>query len=535
MLRRFRQIFLAVSAAALLVAPFHSGELAFLAFFALVPYFFALDGKSPFEAFLFSLGFGALFFLALCYWLTLVTLVGYVLVSVYLALYFALFGWLVAYFLNPSDEIARTYFRQNMRALFFIPAFWVVLEYVRGFVFSGLPWALLGYGQWKNLVFIQIADLTGVYGVSFFVVFVNLALFKIVKEFLSKPRPSNPIDTESQPKYRLALVGTLAGAFAFVAFYGIFQIAAIESAKPIRTVRVSVVQGNIPQDQKWNTKIKNIIFQKYKRLTLMSALDKPDLIVWPETSFPGYLEDEPVMATHLRAVARQSLTEVLVGAPTFGNFEEGQGLKFYNSAIHYGRDGEEKKRYSKLHLVPFGEYVPFEVLIGFIRNFVEIGQFYPGTQKTIFETNLRSTGKGEKARFAVLICFEDIFPSLTRGFAKQVDFLVNITNDAWFGRTTAPYQHAQASVFRAVENRMPVIRSANTGLSCFISANGRILASVQDKGREIMVTGHRTYDIALTRGKSFYTRFGDIFAYLCFFLCYLAFRERTKHSSYSRL
>jgi apolipoprotein N-acyltransferase len=535
MLRHFRQIFLAASTATLLVAPFHWGELAFLAFFALVPYFFALDGKSPSEAFRFSMGTGALFFLALSYWLTLVTLPGYLLLSAYLAVYFALFGWLCAYFLNPSNEIARTYFRQNMRALFFIPAFWVVLEYLRGIVFSGLPWALLGYGQWKNLVFIQIADLTGVYGVSFFIVFVNLAIFKILKEFLAKPRPADPIDTESQPKYRLALVGTLAAAFAFIALYGIVRIASIESAKPLRTARLSVVQGNIPQDQKWNAKIKNIIFQKYKRLTLMSALDKPDLIVWPETSFPGYLEDEPVMATHLRAAVRQSQTDVLVGVPTIGGIEGGKGLRFYNSAVHYGRDGEEKKRYSKLHLVPFGEYVPLETLIGFIRNFVKIGRFHPGTEKTIFETSLRSAGKGEKARFAVLICFEDIFPSLTRSFAKEADFLVNVTNDAWFGRTTAPYQHAQASVLRAVENRMPVIRAANTGLSCFISASGRILATVQDKGREIMVTGHRTSDIELSSGKSFYTRFGDVFAYFCFFLCYLAFRERTKHSAYSRL
>src|SRR3989338_4149223 len=154
----------------------------------------------------------------------------------------------------------------------------------------------------------------------------------------------------------------------------------------------------------------------------MSAIARSDLIVWPETSFPGYLEDEPVMAAQLRNMVRQSKTEVLVGAPTIGDLEK--GLRFYNSAILYSADGEEKKRTSKVHLVPFGEYVPFEKILGFIHHFFAIGHFSPGQEKTIFETPTRYQQKNIKAKFGVLICYEDIFPGLVRDFCKNgADFL----------------------------------------------------------------------------------------------------------------
>ena len=299
-------------------------------------------------------------------------------------------------------------------------------------------------------------------------------------------------------------------------------------------LHVSVLQGNIPQEEKWDAKIKNIIFEKYKRLTFMSAIERSDLIVWPETSFPGYLEDEPVMAAQLRNVVRQSRTDVLVGAPTLGDLEK--GLRFYNSAVFYGPDGEERKRYSKVHLVPFGEYVPFEPFLSFVRNFVQIGHFTAGQERTIFAMATRYQKTKLKVKFAALICYEDIFPGLVREFCNHgADFLINMTNDAWFGKTSAPYQHAQASVFRAVENRVNVVRATNTGFSCFISPEGRILDSVNENGQEIFVTGHKGADLILRKERSFYTRFGDIFAAFCFFLCFLAYKDHSKHKPYARL
>jgi apolipoprotein N-acyltransferase len=215
-----------------------------------------------------------------------------------------------------------------------------------------------------------------------------------------------------------------------------------------------------------------------------------------------------------------------VGAPTVGDIET-EDVKFYNSAVLFGPDGEERTRYHKTHLVPFGEYIPLEPLFGILRNFVQIGRFSPGHEKTIFVLPSTSQKPHFKARFGVLVCYEDIFPGLVRDFCRGgADFMINMTNDAWFGKTTAPYQHAQASVFRAVENRVNVIRSANTGYSCFISPEGRILGAVEDKGEPIFVSGHHTMEILLRKNTSIFTRYGDLFLVLVAGLCFLAYRDR---------
>lgn len=515
-----------------MVLPFHFPVCSPLAFVAFIPYWFVVDGKSSGDAFTWSFLFGFVFYILLGFWLTLVNILGFVLLAGYLALYFSFFGLASAAFLNPKAELASTRRRRSLRALFFIPAFWVVLEYIRGWLISGIPWALLAYSQWRNLPIIQIADLVGAWGVSYFVLFVNLALYKIIEELRSKRG-----GFQERRKSLRVFGGVLSAVVLAVVAYGWLRLAQAEAFSHADlsrlALRVSLIQGNIPQDRKWNEKIKNIIFEKYRRLTLMSASEKAGLIVWPETSFPGYLEDEPFMASQLRSLVRQTGTHVLVGAPTLGNLER-EGLRFYNSAVLYGPDGEERKRHNKLHLVPFGEYIPLEPVLGFIRRFVTIGRFSPGTEKKIFEVPLG--GEKSKARFGVLICYEDIFPSLVRGFCRKgADFMINITNDAWFGRTTAPYQHAQASVFRAVENRIPIVRSTNTGFSCFITAEGRIVERVEDRGNEIFITGHKTHDILLRNHFSFYSRFGDLFVFFSLFLCFLAWRNKAKQENYSRL
>lgn len=543
MIRRFRDVLLVVFSAALLGAAYQVNSLGGLAFVAFVPFFFAIDRKGSGDAAKFSYLFGFLVYLLIGYPLLLVTVAGYLVVAAYLAVYFALFGIACASWNEPSVEgiIAS---RREIRGLFYLPAVWVALEYFRGWFLSGLPWAFLGYTQWRDLAFIQIADITAVYGVSFFIIFVNLAVFKLAQQFFSKPggARTNPIgtDEESRRRYRLTLAGMLAGGFLLVGGYGAINLwmrdAFYRSPDKKAVLRVAVVQGDIPQDQKWNAQIKSIIFEKYKRLTFMSAIERSDLIVWPETSFPGFLEDEAMMAVKLRAVVRKSMTNVLVGAPTIGDLEKNQGVRFYNSAILFGPDGEERARYHKLHLVPFGEYIPLRPLFGFLRRFVEIGDFTGGHEWTLFDIASRYRENPIKAKFAALICYEDMFPALTRRFVAQgADFLLNITNDAWFGDTTGPYQHGQSSIFRAVENRVNVVRAGNTGWSCFISPEGRILSAVQDDGKEINVTGHKSQDIVLRKGRTFYNRFGDVFVYLCLVLCFLAYRDKLKHSQYSRL
>ncbi len=451
------------------------------------------------------------------YWLNYVNVLGFFALTLYLALYPAVFGFYASRYFYPQAGAAPP---GRIKTALYLAAVWTLLEWVRGWMISGLPWALLGYGQWKNLPFIQIADVTGVWGVSFAVMTVNFLLYQFLRH------------KKSAIKCLYALAGILAALYA----YGFLMLGHWNPAKDEKpALRVSVVQGNIPQDQKWDARVRNIIFEKYKRLTLMCANDATDLVVWPETSFPGFLEDEPVMAAHLRSAVRQSRAPVLVGAPTLGSLEGG-GLRFYNSVILFSSAGEESQRYSKMHLVPFGEYVPMEPVLGFIRHFVRIGHFYPGKEKTIFVLKPRTPQNYLTVRFAALICYEDIFPGQPRDFVRRgADFLVNVSNDAWFGKTSAPYQHAQGSVFRAVENRVPVVRATNTGFSCFIAPTGKVTASVEDRGQEIMVTGHKTQDVFLRKAVSVYNRFGDWFLLICAFLFWFSLRERHSAQRYSRL
>ena len=202
--------------------------------------------------------------------------------------------------------------------------------------------------------------------------------------------------------------------------------------------------------------------------------------------------------------------------------------------------------YSLALLVPFGEYVPFEKFLGFVQNFASysIAGFLPGTEYTVFRLpfTVRDTNhepritNHESRTFSVLICFEDIFPSISRRFVKDgASFLVNITNDAWFMESAAPYQHAQASVFRAVENRVPVVRAANTGLSCFIDTKGRIRSRIKNKqGRDLFIAGYDTEVIRVEKKLTKYTEYGDIFVYCCmafFALKLLLFAFTKKKSS----
>jgi apolipoprotein N-acyltransferase len=518
---RLKDFLLIFVSAVFWVLPFHFGQLAVLSFVAFVPYFFVLRQKSAGRAAQSSFLLGFLFYLMLAYWLSLVNGLGFVLLAAYLALYPALFGLLASSVLWGKEDAGVRSPKQSVWSAIVVSALWVIFEFLRGWVVGGIPWALLAYAQWRNLLFIQIADWAGAFGVSFLVFFVNVMIFMMSR-----------VRGESRMQYLRSTALVLAGVLGAAALYGFISLS---STKPNPEIRVSVIQGNIPQEEKWNSKIKEIIFEKYKRLTFISALERPDLIVWPETSFPGYLEDEPVMAAQLRSSIRKVRVPVLVGAPTLGDIDE--GLRFFNSAVLYGADGEERRRYSKVHLVPFGEYVPFDPVFGILRNFVNIGRFSPGREKTVFELPLSDPRRSARPRFSVLICYEDIFPWLVRDFCNRgANFLVNISNDAWFGRSTAPYQHAQASVFRAIENRTAVVRATNTGFSCVISPEGKILAGVQDnQGREIFVTGHRSCEIPLAKTKSFYTRFGDVFAWFLFFLVFVHYRIRMKEHRYSKL
>jgi apolipoprotein N-acyltransferase len=382
-----------------------------------------------------------------------------------------------------------------------------------------------------------MADHVGVYGISFVVCLSNVILFKIIREIFDKKFSWS--ESEGRIYRQQYLTNLVVILVVFVGFFYLYGARTLKVREryvqdPDRvSLKVSVLQGNIPQEQKWDAKIKAIIFEKYKRLMMIAALEKTDLIVWPETSFPGYLEDEPLMAVKLRSSIRQGTVSTLVGAPTLGDLE--RGLRFYNSAVLFSTAGEEIKRYSKIHLVPFGEYMPLGGALEFVRNFFKVPNFSPGTERVIFQARSRSRQMTTKSNFAVLICFEDLFPDLVRSFCRDgAEFLVSITNDAWFGKSSASYQHGQSMVFRAIENRVNMARAANTGYSFFVSPEGRILSAVQDQGKEIFVSGHKSQELVIKKTPTFYTRYGDLFVFLCAGLCFLAYQDKHKRSHYSK-
>lgn len=482
MLRKVVPASLAVLSSLLLILSFPGFNFEFLAWVGFVPLFFALNDKSVKEAFILFFITGAIFWAGVIYWLAHVTLPGTIILIFYLALYFAFFGSII----RPLTR------KSKLSALFLIPSVWVLLEYLRAHLFTGFPWALLGYSQYLNLPAIQIADIGGAWVVSFLIMFVNAAIVEIIWSGANRLWTRLKITVIS-----LVLV-------LFLTFgYGYLCLSRKAPAPATAPVRISVIQGNIPQELKWDKDAQDMIMRKYSGLTLQAAKDNPDLVVWPEAAVPGILGEDDPLYEEIFSLAREIKIPLLVGAVVKDKED------YFGSALLINSSGEITRRYDKLHLVPFGEYIPLKKLFPFLATVVPIGEMKKGKEYTIFSL--------KTLNFAVLDCFEDVFPELAREFIRHgADFLVNITNDAWYKETSAPYQHLQASVLRAVENQAYLARAANTGVSGFIAPSGKIISLVRDKnGENIFVNGYLTQSISVNRRPlSFYTRYGDIFIYL---------------------
>lgn len=487
-----RKIAPAISALLLILA-YPRFDLEFIAWGALVPLFFALENKNTKQRFFAGYVFGLVFFSGILYWLINVSWPGAIILVLVLAFFPAIFSL-----------FCRSLFALRLSSFAFIPAAWVFTEYLRSHILTGFPWALLGYSQCFTQSIIQIADITGPYGVSFLIVLVNLGIYRALRK----------------TRGRFSSLFFILIIIAIVITYGESRI---NSRYPAQDIKVAVIQGNISQNAKWDPLYRKAILDKYASLTEKAFKENPGLIVWPETSVPGYLEDESDLEYRVKSLAESGRTHFLVGTLR----EDGD--RTYNSATFISDKGEILESYGKIHLVPFGEFIPFEWLSSRLRNIVNkpIGDFDRGKKFTVFKfrvsqrlTDTQAIQKTTKFHaFSSLICFEDIFPDLTRKFVKNgARFLVNITNDAWFGKTTAPYQHMQGSIFRAVENRVPVLRAANTGVSCIIDHTGKVVKYVEKEGDKTFVSGYATAIIRPICSTTFYTRFGDVFSWLCIVL-----------------
>jgi apolipoprotein N-acyltransferase len=402
----------------------------------------------------------------------------FLLLVAYLALYAA-----------GATCVTRWAEERGVTPLLVFPLAWTSLEYVRSFAFSGFPWGTLGYSLYKVLPLIQIADITGVYGLSFLIALANAVLFLALRRTVRGEPYRWPV--ASGVLLAVILGGTLV--------YGVHRL---RQPPDGAILKVALIQGNIPQDVKWDPAFQEATIRIYERLTRQAAASgRLDLIVWPESAAPFFVQEEPLLSARIGVLAREARAGMIVGSPAFER--QGDRMRYLNSAFFFTETGEVGPRSDKLHLVPFGEYVPLAKLLPFVNKMVEgIGDFVPGTKYVTFPT-----GKGDAG---VLVCFEGIFPELARGYIREGSrFLVNITNDAWFGRSSAPWQHLSMYAFRAVENRAPVVRAANTGISSLIDSTGRI-ADTTFLFEEAVLIG----DIRLTNRVTFHTRYGDVFVHL---------------------
>jgi apolipoprotein N-acyltransferase len=453
-----------------------------MAWVALAPLIVSALARPPRQAFAWGLFFGTVFFTVLLRWLNFtfrvysaipwpLTWLPTVALAAYCALYVALFAAGVSW-------VGRR--RSVVWALAVAPCLWVTAEWLRGHLFGGFPWGLLGYSQYLRLPVIQIAELGGVYAVSFLLVVVNGALAGC---FVLPFRRS------------LTALGLAA---ALVALTLVFGRARLEAALPPPEATIGVMQPSIEQPLKWDPNHLSSVLAIYFALSRRVGAERPELLVWPETASPTLLRRDPALLDTLVDLARSYQLAILVGSVDV----EGTPERLHNSAFLVTARGIEG-RYDKMQLVPFGEYVPLSSVIGFVRGWAEfISEMTPGSRSVVFP--------GPPAPFGIVICYEGIFPELFREFVRGgARLMVNMTNDAWFGRTSGPFQHLTMYPFRAVEHRIAVVRAANTGVSAFIAPTGQITRQLSLFTRGTMIDR-----VPLRIGQTLYGRLGDWLVWL---------------------
>ncbi|MFH1876962.1 MAG: apolipoprotein N-acyltransferase [Candidatus Omnitrophota bacterium] len=437
----------------------------FFVWFSLVPLLWIID-TAPFKvSFVGSLIFGFVFHVAVIFWVTRVTVPGAIVLFIYLTLYGGLFCILGRYFLKRPF------------ALVTVPAAWVLLEFLQENIWCGFGWANLGYSQYQNLWLVQPADIFGVKCVSFLIVMANVLMYERMR---------------SRIRFRRALPVVCVIIFS-CCLYSAFRRATPGTVRPLD---VTVVQPNITEEYKWDEGLQAQAIRKLRHLSAQSSASS--LVIYPEAAWPRVVDEKNFkeLESFIQASGRYSL----IGAVAK------RRNAFYNTALFFDARGRLLDSYDKIRLVPFGEYIPWRRFLGFISAINSLGDLTRGTRETIF--NYRG------ARFSVLICFEDVLPVFAARFASGNDFLVNITNDDWFGGQPQARQHYGIMIFRAIENRIPIVRAANTGVSGWVTCRGEVEV-LKKSGREILIDGTQMFTILLKRQRSFYTAFPELFPFLC--------------------
>ncbi len=495
----------------LLTAAFPKFDLFLLAWVSLVPLLVSIRRLTVWDSFRVGLVAGVVHYLTLMYWIgdTMRTYGG---LPWYLsALVLLLFATYLAAYVGIFSALARKLCHSPVGTMMIVPALWVSLEFIRATVLTGFPWALLGYSQYKALRIIQISDIFGTYGVSFLIAMGNGCLFIVWRYFSKTDQQRNRISGRQILTVVLSYALVFGGSF----IYGNYRISAVkQQMENASSTRVSVVQGNIRQDLKWNPAFIESTVDKYLSLSKRAGEMAPHLVVWPETAAVFYFGNEQPYTDRVIELVKSLGIDFLVGSPSFEKHKK--GVVYRNSAYLINAEGSVAGRYDKAHLVPFGEYVPLKKWLPFIGKMVTaVGDFEPGKKGQTLPWKDRQLG--------VQICYEMVFPKFSRQIVNNgADVLLNLTNDAWYGRSSAPFQLFSMAVFRAVENRRSVVRSANTGISGIIDPTGVTQASTPLFEDSVL-----TRSIPILKIRTTYGKWGDwLPAICCIWMCGLLIKTR---------
>jgi apolipoprotein N-acyltransferase len=393
----------------------------------------------------------------------------------YLALFPALFALCLAWL---GTKFGR-------RAILLAPAVWVTAELGRTYFWSGFPWLLLGYSQTTVLPVAQAASLIGVFGLSAVVALVSVAIAQCVIVRTTET---------------LSTLAATAGLMAGIVVWGGQRLEHGRLGEQGRAIKTALIQGNIPQDQKWDAAHAANILNTYLNMTREAAAKGAELVIWPESATPFPFLDDRLGGERIRSLVRETGIELLLGSDQVDHATKA----YYNAAFLVRKDGSVAAVYQKMHLVPFGEFVPLQNLLFFVGPLVEhAGAFTPGADMVLLPT---SAGP-----ITTAICYEIVFPALVRdGVQRGSQLLTTITNDAWYGHSSAPYQHFLQASMRGIEQGRYLARAANTGISGFVDPYGRVLQKSEIFERSILIDDVRMLEVATVYG-----RIGDLFAYLC--------------------
>ncbi len=537
---------LAVLAGLLLAASFPGTGIAGLAWVAPALMLAAALGKSGWESFRIGYVGGLAYYLASLYWLLLIPYrwhsiplgpaLGWLSLSAYVALYPATWVWLLNMNLtgrssvSASPAFSRSLPELQLSGMLALPAgfsgllargwrrrtlwaiwgaaLWVALEMLRARLFTGFPWNPLGATQYRLTPLTQIVSVTGVYGLSFLIIWASLSLLSAGLMVVLRPTTRSSWAGE-------ILLPVI--AIAAVLHFGFRQLA-LDPA-PSRSLKVTLIQPSIPQTLIWDTSRDRERFRDVLQLSEKALTNRTDLLIWPESAIPSYARWDTNIYRALTNLVRRHNVWLIIGSDDAGapsHPTSDNDLEYYNASFLINPEGEFVARYIKRNLVVFGEYIPLVRWLPFLKWFTPIGSgFTPGDCAVPFALT------APKAKTSTLICFEDIFPSLARtAVDEDTDFLVNLTNNGWFGESAAQWQHAAAAVFRAIENRLPLIRCSNNGLTGWVDAHGRLRQVFYDAQGTIYGPGFLTADIPLlapgeARPPTPYRRYGDRFGWTC--------------------